>query len=370
MDVEATGNKGEWSEPYVLLRLLADGKLAQGLPDLSESDEAPYRVIAANRREKIDGKAISKLYNVEGDNVSIVVDGVNCGTVSIDDFAEHAGRLFNEILQSSGASFSVSEQVSRFLSSIQCNKITADSADKTDINVVIHDHFTGANPNLGFSVKSQLGQASTLINASKDNTNFRYQLKGEIDSSLAKEINSISPRTGKIQARIEELARRGVTLNFDRVVGDVYFNNLLLLDSDLAEILSNCLSHYYSGQGARLGDIVEDLSTSNPLDYPEVGSYPYYELKLKKFLTESALGMMPKTPWTGIYNATGGYVVVKSDGRLVSYHLLKKNLFEGYLLSNVKFDTPSSSRHKFGEVYFDETGQAMFNLNLQVRFLQ
>ena len=115
-------------------------------------------------------------------------------------------------------------------------------------------------------------------------------------------------------------------------------------------------------------DIVQSLALKNPINYPR-GKWSYYSFKLKKFLVESALGMMPSKTWSRIYSATGGYIVVKSDGEIVSYHLIRKNLFEDYLLANVQLDTPSSGRHTFGEVYYDENGQAFFNLNLQVRFL-
>ena len=368
MDKDAKGNKGEWSEPYVLLKLLADGVLPQGMADLSLLDAEPYKVIGANREEKSDGGTVIKSYAIKDDVVSVYTDGKHCGDVAIADLACYADGLFSEILEAKGASFTVSEEACDYLSSVSCGKIKADAQDKVDIHVKIHDSSTGTDPNLGFSIKSQLGAASTLINASKDNTNFRYRLNCDIDKEFAETINAISPRQGKIQARIAALAQRGIFLEFDRVLGEVYNNNLLLLDSDLSKILSECLIRYYSGGGAVLGDLVQSLDVKNPLNYPS-GKWPYYSFKLKKFLVESALGMMPAKPWSGIYDATGGYIVVKSDGEIVSYHLIRKNLFEDYLLANVKLDTPSSARHEFGEVYYDENGQAFFNLNLQVRFL-
>jgi hypothetical protein len=368
MDKDAKGNKGEWSELYVLLKLLADGFLPQGMADLSLLDAEPYKVIGANREEKSDGGTVIKSYAIKDDVVSVFTDGKHYGDVAIADLACYADGLFSEILKATGSSFTVSEEACDYLSSVSCGKIKADAQDKVDIHVKIHDSSTGTDPNLGFSIKSQLGAASTLINASKDNTNFRYRLNGNIDKEFAETINAISPRQGKIQARIAALAQRGIFLEFDRVLGEVYNNNLLLLDSDLSKILSECLIRYYSGGGAVFLDIVQSLDVKNPLNYPS-GKWPYYSFKLKKFLVESALGMMPAKPWSGIYDATGGYIVVKSDGEIVSYHLIRKNLFEDYLLANVKLDTPSSGRHKFGEVYYDENSQAFFNLNLQVRFL-
>ncbi|MCF6312549.1 MAG: HpaII family restriction endonuclease [Verrucomicrobiales bacterium] len=158
-----------------------------------------------------------------------------------------------------------------------------------------------------------------------------------------------------------------MNLQFDRVIGATYRNNLLLLDADLSRILSECLFLYYSGEGAQLRKLVTQLEKSNPLQYPDTATFPYYSFKLKKFLLETALGMVPKTPWTGVYDATGGYIIVKKDGELISYHLLRKNYFEDYLLNFTKLDSPSTSRHQYGEIYF-ENNQAYFNLNLQIRF--
>ncbi len=77
--------------------------------------------------------------------------------------------------------------------------------------------------------------------------------------------------------------------------------------------------------------------------------------------------MMPSKVWTGEYDATGGYLIVKADGEIVCYHIKKKNEFENYLFANTKLETASSSKHKFGEVY-EENGEFFIKLNLQIRF--
>ena len=43
------------------------------------------------------------------------------------------------------------------------------------------------------------------------------------------------------------------------------------------------------------------------------------------------------------------------------------SVFEEYLLNNTKYDTASTSRHDFGEVY-SENGEDFIKFNLQVRF--
>ena len=79
--------------------------------------------------------------------------------------------------------------------------------------------------------------------------------------------------------------------------------------------------------------------------------------------------MMPAGVWNGIYDATGGYLVVKDDGEVLSYHIYNKNKFENYLYYNTKLETASSSRHDFGKVYL-ENGKMYIKLNLQIRFIK
>jgi len=89
--------------------------------------------------------------------------------------------------------------------------------------------------------------------------------------------------------------------------------------------------------------------------------------KVKKFLTDAALGMMPGKVWSGQYDATGGYLVVKGDGDVVCYHLYNRNEFEQYLFSNTKLETASSLRHDFGLIY-DDNGNHY--INLQIHFIK
>jgi len=79
--------------------------------------------------------------------------------------------------------------------------------------------------------------------------------------------------------------------------------------------------------------------------------------------------MMPSKVWSGEYDATGGYLVIKEDGDILCYHIYNKNEFEDYLYNNTKLETASSSRHKFGTIY-ETNGKLYFNLNLQIRFLK
>ena len=77
--------------------------------------------------------------------------------------------------------------------------------------------------------------------------------------------------------------------------------------------------------------------------------------------------MTPSKVWNGIYDATGGYLIIKDTGEVLCYHIYNRNQFEDYLFQNTKLETASSTRHEFGKVY-EESGKQYFKLNLQIRF--
>jgi HpaII restriction endonuclease len=84
-------------------------------------------------------------------------------------------------------------------------------------------------------------------------------------------------------------------------------------------------------------------------------------------VSEAALGMTPAKVWAGVYDVTGGYLIVKENGDVLCYHIYNRNQFEDYLFANTKLETAGSTKHKFGEIY-EENGDYFFKLNLQVRF--
>ena len=144
----------------------------------------------------------------------------------------------------------------------------------------------------------------------------------------------------------------------------VFEDNLVLIDSNMDRIIAETLLYFYKDGISNCNEMVEKLEKENPMNYGNVNAYKY---KFKKFLTAVALGMKPATVWDGLDEATGGYIVVTKEGNVLAYHIYNRNYFEEYLLSNTKYETVSTSRHDFGEVY-SENGEDFIKHNLQVRF--
>ncbi len=304
-------------------------------------------------------------YTIE-DKIKIIEEGKLILSIRIEEFKSKAKLLLSKIKESRSSSFGIPE-IEEFLSQIKCSSLKAGSSVKTDIRIVVHDLKTNLQPELGFSIKSQLGSPSTLLNAGKT-TNFIYEVKGDLTGNNAKSINSIETR-GKIKARIEKIYNKNCELSFLDTEKDVFKNNLVLIDSLLPNILAEIVKIFYSTNYSKVSEVVLKLEQDNPLNFDTKHNHKYYEYKIKKFLTEIAVGMMPATVWEGIYDATGGYLVVKDDGEILAYHLYNRNEFEDYLYHNTKLDTASSSRHDFGKIY-DVDGNFFFKLNLQIRFIK
>ncbi len=354
-----SGNKGEWSEIYALFKLLGDEKLFVGDADLNIVEEIFYPIIKIIRNES--GGTFE--YELSRDLV-IISGGKEKLRIPVLTFKKQATKLLAEIKGASGA-FSIPE-VEAFMLSINCKSLKAKSTSKTDIRIVIHDKRISQIAELGFSIKSQLGGDATLLNAGKT-TNFIYKIENFYPTLF--ELNQINNTntTSKIKDRIKKIVQIGGNLRFLDLEKGIFKNNLVLIDSLLPNILAEILKSFFTSGLSTIKDLSDNLKINNPLNYDNRFEHTFYEYKIKRFLTDIALGMTPSKVWAGVYDATGGFLVVKESGEILCYHIYNRNQFEDYLYFNTKLETASSSRHDFGIIY-EENGQFFFKLNLQIRF--
>lgn len=354
------GNKGEWSEIYTLFKLLGDTNLFAGDANLKKVESLFYPIIKIIRNETGGDYE----YEIANDLV-IVSGGKEKLRIPIKTFSQQAVNLLTKIKGSSG-SFSIPE-TEVFMKSVNCGTLKAKSTTKSDIKIVIYDQQISQTAELGFSIKSKLGGDSTLLNAGKT-TNFIYKIVGFKGTSLdVNAINSIDTRS-KIKDRLEEIKKLGGKLEFLSLEHDVFKNNLVLIDSLLPKILAEIIEIFFTSNLNTISALTKEINSKNPLEYDTQFSHSFYEYKIKRFLTDVALGMVPSKVWSGLYDATGGYLIVKEDGEILCYHIYNRNQFEDYIFHNTKFETASSTRHDFGKV-FSEGNNLYFKLNLQIRFL-
>ncbi|HLR36306.1 MAG TPA: HpaII family restriction endonuclease [Tissierellales bacterium] len=358
------GNKGEWSEIYVLFRLLAEGKIYAADENLNKLEDIYFPIIEIIREETED-----KLNKYKtGDPVEIYLDGNKIKEISTAEFNKEADYLLETLKSDEHKRAFEIEKTEKFMNEIDCYKISAPSLDKTDITMKIIDINTGYSPAVGFSIKSELGSTPTLLNAGKT-TNFIFKIEHDYDD-LVKEANKIyRVSRGKnhtdVKGRIKKIIEEGGKFKYYDMQNRTFKNNLVLIDSNMDKIIAETLLHFYRDGINDCASMVKKLEEENPMNFGNVHAYGY---KFKKFLSAVALGMRPATIWDGIDEATGGYIIVTKQGRVVAYHIYNRNYFEDYLLNNTKYETASTSRHEFGELY-QEGGKDFIKLNLQVRFI-
>lgn len=359
MNSSPAANKGEWSELYVLFKIFADRKITAADMNLQPTSEE-YRFLQVIREDVEDREYI---YDLEQAGVIRILNsksGALIRSISSDDLPEKTKKIFDAIKQADSSSFAISEAV-ELMTEFDIEKIKASSGQKSDLVAVIRDKIVERSKPIGFSIKSQIGGASTLLNASK-RTNFVYKING-FEGDI-EEINAIGG-SKKIRDRLSAIIQKGGTLEFSHVDSTVFTRNMRLIDTIMPNVLASMLIDYYLGLENSMEGLVKLCGDKKLYDMgeAEVG------YKTKSFLRAVALGMVPSREWDTYLSTYGGYIVVKEDGVLVCYHLYNDDDFKDYLYKNTKLETPSSTRHDFGSVYSDGD-QLMINLNLQIRFTQ
>lgn len=355
--IRGSKNKGDWSEFYVLVYLLGMRKLFTADESLNKIENLFFPIKRIIRKEEED-REIEFVLNSSSD-VSVVLNKIIAKTMTSQDFKDEASLLLRDI--PTGNSSFVLSHGEEFLNSIFLERLAAPSSEITDITMELHDSITGIDQIMGFSIKSYLGGAPTLLNASGA-TNFTYEVIGITDTQM-EEINSIDTRT-KIVDRIAAIKEFGGKLEFYKPVNNTFRGNLLMIDSKMEQILAEILLYSYANNEIDCRKVIDKLEDLNPMQYPRKGLYVY---KFKKFLCAKALGLDPSREWAGVDTANGGYIVAKSNGEVVAYHLYNRDKFEQYLFDNTKFERASTSRHNYAYI-FKENGKKYINLNMQIRF--
>lgn len=234
-----TGNKGEWSEVYTLLKVISDKQLFAGDSNLNKIENLIFPIIKVLRDET------NGTFEFSYDNDLVIVkNGEEEIRISILEFQKQAHFLLTKLKEKTNATFSIPE-IENFINSFDSHSLKAKSSVKSDIRIVIHDQRTGTNPELGFSIKSQLGGASTLLNAGKT-TNFIFKIDYlTLTQNEISEINAIETRS-KIKDRIEKITELGGKLEFQKTESSVFGNNLILIDSALPKIIAENLHLFFT----------------------------------------------------------------------------------------------------------------------------
>lgn len=354
-NLKATKNKGEWTELLVFIKLLLDKKL-------SLSDE------------KLNKNSNSlKINKVTTHNLDIEFLLSNLSTITIKNKEDKTERNVNisEIINTDIINLLVSKikdnsqtfEIPEFniiQDTLGFNVIKGgNSNQKADILLDI-ENAQIQKENEGFGIKSYLGSKPTLLNAS-GNTNFIFKING-LNKKYIDEINAIDTAT-KLKDRLNKIEELGGNFEYIGAERDTMDFNLQMVDSEMPKLIGQILLCFYKERTSSLVEICNKLLG----DTTDNDKRTLLLTKVKKLLVDILLGFFAGTKWNGTYEANGT-IVMKNDGDCVGFHIVEIDNLKNFLFENIKLDTPSTTRHRFGKLYIEKDGELYFKLNLQLRF--
>lgn len=352
------GNIGDWSETYVFFRLLGDHSLCTCDAMLNRTNEC-YPVLKITKVKNKDSAVVCQ-YNDHTDEWTVFESGAEIAQVKSWEGGEEADSLLFAIQTKETDRARYSKAI-KFLGRLNVDSIKSGSRKKQDIILQIGDVRAGTDPVCGFSIKSYLGQPPSLLNSSKDCTNFLYEVTG-IKAEDVDNYESCS----SLKDLMLSLKRQSATLNYVKCCSDIFAGNLEAVGTKAEQIVAELLKLYYLDRVKSVSEATNRLMESNTLGLKKTKTY---RLVVKRLLEAVALGMTPGHEWEGETDDTNGIIIVKPDGDVVTYHIYNRDAFKQYLYQETMFDTPSRKRHQFAKMFTCE-GKVYIKLALQIRFKQ
>lgn len=357
-DMTNTKNKGEWTELYSFLKLINDKKLMLADKDLNVKSGFDHFNVT-----KVTTLNIQESYYLQ-DNDEVLVKNETTNfekKIKVSDFLNNnILKKLSDTIKTGSKTFNIPE-----FELIQ-NKLGisivkgGNSNQKADIVLDINNSQI-SKENEGFGIKSYLGSKPTLLNAS-GNTNFIFEIVN-LSSDVIDTVNGINTRT-KLKDRIKKIHDLGGSFKFHGIETKSMEYNLSMVDSLIPEIASKMLLEFYLNRTNAINTNLEHIfNDGNTFDTDLLS----LQVKVKRLLVAILLGFFAGKKWDGNY-VSNGTIVVKETGEQVGFHIINKKSLEDYLFENIKFDTPSTTRHRFGSLILENNKKLYFKLNMQLRF--
>ena len=336
-------NRGEWTEAYVFMRLLGDGRIYGASENLVKDDTTYMDIVNIIRDEpnqmlifeRFIEDNIAKIRSKRGKDVITVV--------TAPEISNEAQKLYESIKNLSSSRVIGIADAQKYLEKMGIDTPKANLSNdakekygsKTDIIMTTGDSLDHSVSTVGFSIKSHIGSPATLFNCSQK-SGFTYQIVG-CDESAMHEINA-KDRFLDIKDSISE----NFTLQYKGCRDTVFEANICIVDSQMDKILSEALliqaGFCGSYNSSNVKDICNVVAEINPLGVRNARNF--YSVKFKDFLFASFAGMTASTEWNGRRRLAGGYIDVSRDGELLYYRAMSDDVFGEYLFQHTFFDRP------------------------------
>ncbi len=343
-------NRGEWTEAYVFLRLLGEGRIYGASAELVK-DEATYIDIVNIIRDEPDRMLIfERFVKDEIAYVQLFKDNDTLKIVTAPEFNDKADYLYRRLKELGTGKRKIDiPEIQEYLENLNIDTPKANLSSaakkkygkKTDIIITSEDSLDHAKATRGFSIKSHIGSSPTLFNSSQT-SGFIYKVVGCNEEGMHL-LNSKDSFLDIISG-----IREQYSLEYIRCRNEIFEQNINLVDSRMDEILQYAMllfAGYIPNESSnKIPSICEVLASANPLGIRNPNTF--YKTKLKSLLFASFAGMTASEEWNGRKLLTGGYIDVDKDGEMLYYRAISDDVFENYLFQHTYLDRPDRGELK------------------------
>lgn len=360
MKVVDTKNKGEWTELLVFVKMLAEQKLHLSDKNLNKKDDFFNISKVTTRNLGIDFFIVDKNTIRSFDNISSESNLIDISEIlNVDNLNKIRSEIINGKRTFNIPEFNIIQD------SLGFNVVSGGTSfQKSDIVLDIsNDSFSKEDE--GFGIKSYLGSKPTLLNAS-GNTNFKFEIEG-LEPSIIDEVNEIDTKY-KLKDRISYIHEMGGSFKYIGAEKPTMEYNLKISDSFMPNIVGHLLLTFHQKRISKLSKVIDEIHKVGELNEEiNYGDKDMLIIKVKKLLIDILLGFFAGSKWDGNYLANGT-IIMKRSGECVGFHVVDAASLKDYLYENIRLDTPSTTRHRYGTIYKELDGKLYFKLNFQLRF--
>ncbi len=336
-------NRGEWTEAYVFMRLLGDGRIYGASSDLKKDISKYIDIINIIRDEPDKMLIFERFVDANTAYIKASKDGEEIRVVTAPEISEFARVLYENIKSLSTQRVIGVLTVQEYLETLGIDTPKANLSEaakekygaKTDVIITCEDSLDHSTTTEGFSIKSHIGSPATLFNCSQT-SGFTFEVLNCNDTGMH-QLNSLEAFLSIIASIKEQYS-----LNYVGCRNETFEQNIAIVDSRMEEILSVAVlvqaGYYGEIPPSNVKDVCNKVISINPIGTKKPAMF--YPAKFKDFLFASFAGMTASSEWNGRKRLTGGYIDVSREGEMLYYRAMSDDVFGNYLFENTYFDRP------------------------------
>ena len=267
--------KKEWSELYAFFRLLADGYVYAGTPDVKQNKTCCLPV-ARVQREEHDG---TRNYIVGKNDVRIWGETID-KRIPREDFGTVADLILQALRETEGENVTSPDGVEGFLDEAAIYDLEAKTDDRTDLKVAFYSEEA---PLTGLCVRSRIGTLYPLLDGGRT-ANFKFEQTGiKFASPTINKINAFGEEDD-VLGRMQMIERLGGILKYNDVADKIFRSNLSMLDLHMGRMLGEMTRLMWLNGITKVSELTEAVKQLNPLKIKDelITKHGYYEYKVKR----------------------------------------------------------------------------------------